>query len=167
MTETEKMQLAIRWASLPTDRRGRKIGVTALEVRRLGVPKVVVQHDGAPPHVGKDAEARIDEFGATLDPPIVINRQPSQSPDTNICDIAFFRALASCVAKRRRLLDRARFDLEQLAKDVEAAFLEYKVSTLDQMWSYKSELMKKIIEAEGGNWYDKRSGRTATGQIRN
>ena len=34
------------------------------------------------------------------------------------------------------------------------------------MWAYKSELMKTIVEADGGNWYDKRSNRLATGQKR-
>ena len=69
-------------------------------------PMVTVQHDGAPPHVGKHAEVLIDEFGATLDPPIKIKRQPSQSPNTNICDLAFFRALGSSVAKRRRGIEK-------------------------------------------------------------
>ena len=72
------------------------------------------------------------------------------------------------VAKRRRGIERGKvqFDLERLAADVEAAFKAYSVDTLDHMWAYKSELMLKIIEAEGGNWYDKRSGKTATGQKR-
>ena len=61
---------------------------------------VVVQHDGAPPHVGKGAEKQIDDFGETLDPPIKIKRQPasaSQSPDTNICDLSFFWALGNAI----------------------------------------------------------------------
>ena len=33
------------------------------------------------------------------------------------------------------------------------------------MWAYKSEVMLKIIEAEGGNWYDKRRGKTAKGAL--
>ena len=71
-----------------------------------------------------------------------------------MCDIAFFRALATCVAKRRRGLERGKtqFDLERLADDVQAAFKAYSHDTLDQMWAYKSELMKKIVEADGGNW---------------
>ena len=69
--------------------------------RPLGVKQVTVQHDGAPPHVGKHSEVLIDEFGAMLDPPIKIMRQPSQSPDTNICDLSFFRALGAQVSKLR------------------------------------------------------------------
>jgi len=120
--------------------------------------KVTVQHDGAPPHVGKGAEADIDKAGKKLKPPVQIVRQPSQSPDTNICDLSFFRALASCVAKRRRGLEKQRlqFNLEQLAADVRAAYDEYSVEKIEQMWAYKSIIMQKIIDADGGNWYDRR-----------
>ena len=65
-------------------------------------------NDGAPPHVGKDAEARIDAAGKKLRPPVKVIRQPSQSPDCNLCDLSFFRALASCVAKRRRGLEKGK-----------------------------------------------------------
>ena len=142
--------------------------VIADAYRPLGVTQVTVQHDGAPPHVGKDAEARIDEVGARLTPRIKILRQPSQSPDTNICDLAFFRALASTVAKRRRGIEKQKlqFDLERLQEDVEAAFKAYPAETLEGMWAYKSEVMQKIIEADGGNWYDKRRGTDAQGRKR-
>ena len=136
--------------------------------RRRGVGKVVVQHDGAPPHVGKDAEARINKAAKKLRPPIEIIRQPSQSPDTNICDLSFFRALASCVAKRRRGLERQRlqFDLTQLADDVRKAYAEYSVEKIDQMWAYKSVIMQKIIDAEGKNDYDKRRPKTGEKRAR-
>lgn len=132
------------------------------------VKVVTVQHDGAPPHVGKHAECLIDEFGATLDPPVKIRRQPAQSPDTNICDLAFFRALACLVSKRRRGLAtrHAQFDLDQLSADVQQAFEDYDPETLDSMWAYKSEVMQKIVEAKGGNWYNQRRGRTADGKKR-
>eukprot|EP00908_Phaeocystis_cordata_P022995 Transcript_5426.p1 GENE.Transcript_5426~~Transcript_5426.p1 ORF type:complete len:449 (-),score=91.39 Transcript_5426:187-1533(-) len=126
--------------------------------RPFGVPCVTVQHDGAPPHVGKGAEGRIDEFGATLEPPIKIKRQPSQSPDTNILDLSFFRALAASVHKLRRGDDirKVQFDLQKLSDDVVAAYDAYPPTTIEKMWSYKSVVMQKIIEAEGGNFYDRR-----------
>ena len=134
----------------------------------IGVPLVVVQHDGAPPHVGKHAELLINEFGATLDPPIKTRRQPSQSPDTNICDLSFFRSLAASVAKRRHGAEtrHVQFDLNQLSEDVSAAYEAYTTDTLDGMWAYKSEIMQKIIEADGGNWYNKRRGLDAHGRKR-
>ena len=48
------------------------------------------------------------------------------------------------------------FDLEQLAADVRAAFEAYSPDTLDSMWAYKSEIMQKIINCNGGNCYDRR-----------
>ena len=89
--------------------------------RVTGVREVTVQHDGAPPHVGKDAEGKIDNAGKKLRPKIKILRQPSQLPDFNLCDLSFFRALASLIAKRRRGLDKQRlqFDIERLVDDVE------------------------------------------------
>ena len=46
------------------------------------------------------------------------------------------------------------------------AFAAYSPDTLDGMWAYKSEVMQKIIEAEGGNWYDKRKRTDAHGRKR-
>ncbi len=72
------------------------------------------------------------------------------------------------VAKRRRGIEKGRtqFDLDQLSKDVMEAFAAYSPDTLDGMWAYKSEVMQKIVEAEGGNWYDKRRGGDAHGHKR-
>ena len=55
-------------------------------------------------------------------------------------------------------MDRAKlqFDIDRLAEDVEAAYKAYSVDTIDKMWAYKSEVMKKIIECNGGNCYDRR-----------
>ena len=48
------------------------------------------------------------------------------------------------------------FDLEQLAADVKAAFASYDTNTIENMWAYKSVIMQKIIDADGGNFYDRR-----------
>ena len=122
-------------------------------------PRVVVQHDGAPGHTGKGVEERLNAFGATLDPPVEIRRQPSQSPDTNILDLSFFRALAASIAKRRRGVEllHDQFNLDKLAAEVEAAYWAYSVDTLEKMWAYKSIIMKKIVEFKGVNCYDRRS----------
>ena len=115
--------------------------------------EVVYQHDGARPHTGEDVEARLNEFGAKLRPKIRVVRQPPNSPDTNICDLALFRALAVAVHKRLRTTSHTTlFDLERLVKDVEAAFKEYDADTLDSMWDYKTYVMEQIA-IDGGNTY--------------
>ena len=78
--------------------------------------------------------------------------QPAQSPDVNICDLAFFRALACALRKRRTAL----FDLDKLAADSHAAFNDYSSETLEEMWAYKTIIMDRIIESKGGNDYDRR-----------
>ena len=45
-------------------------------------------------------------------------------------------------------------------------FLESLRHILDEMWAYKSEIMQKIIEADGGNWYNQRRGTDARGRKR-
>ena len=53
--------------------------------------------------------------------------------------------------------------MDQLVKDVHEAYEAYDVDKIEQMWSYKMEIMRKIIEADGGNWYNKRRGKSARG----
>ena len=66
-------------------------------------------------------------------------QQPAQSPDFNICDLAFFRALAVAVRKRRRSTMRGpkRFDIPTLVEDVDTAFEEYPPEQLETMWQHK------------------------------
>ena len=94
--------------------------------------KVTVQHDGAPGH--SSTEKLLVEAGRKRkrgEPLIELVRQPAQSPDFNICDLAFFRALGVAVRKRRRSTMRGakRFDVDQLAEYVHVymyqAFLDY------------------------------------------
>ena len=50
----------------------------------------------------------------------------------------------------------ALFDLDKLAADSHAAFNDYSSETLEVMWAYKTIIMDRIIESEGGNDYDRR-----------
>lgn len=77
--------------------------------------------------------------------------QPAQSPDLNICDLAFFRALSAAVRKARR--GNRSFNIDQLVQDVLEAFHAYEPAHLEKMWQTKTSVMKKIIAAEGGNEY--------------
>ena len=90
-------------------------------------------------------------MGAKLSPQIEVVTQPAQSPDLNICDLAFFRALGAAVRKLRR--GRRSFDLDQLVQDVFEAFHAYDPKHLEKMWQTKTSVMKKVIAAKGGNMY--------------
>jgi hypothetical protein len=126
-----------------------------------GEAKVIVQHDGAPGHGAKATAQLLAEAGrkrARGEPIIEIVQQPAQSPDFNICDLAFFRALSVAVRKRRREMMRGprRFDIDQLVEDVMQAFEDYPPEQLEKMWQHKSYVMKAVLTTTpkaGGNNY--------------
>ena len=78
----------------------------ALVLRYPNATRIEVQQDGAPVHTQKRKDGtepmtdRLNAYGATLSPPIEVYTQPPQSPDFNINDLAFFRALSCAVQKR-------------------------------------------------------------------
>ena len=88
-----------------------------------------------------------------LIPDIVVTTQPAQSPDTNICDLAFFSASQTAVQKRRREQGHA-FDVDKLEDDVEKVFNQYPNEKLRAMWDTKAKVLQKIVHAEGGYNYN-------------
>ena len=62
----------------------------------------------------------LNEYGATCSPPIEVVTQPAQSPDLNINDLAFFRALG-CAVRKLRTGTRS-FCKEKLVADVKQAW---------------------------------------------
>jgi hypothetical protein len=64
---------------------------------------VYVQHDNAPAHVGKDVVNRIltEVNKNNAVPNIIIENQPANSPDTNVCDLGLFRSMKTEVRKLR------------------------------------------------------------------
>ena len=98
------------------------------------------------------------------EPLIEIVQQPAQSPDFNLCDLAFFRALSVAVRKRRRATTRGpkRFDVEQLVDDVYEAFKEYPPDQIEKMWRHKSYVMGAVLETKpkkGGSNYPRHDGK--------
>ena len=77
--------------------------------KHMRVREVTMQQDGARCHTQKKKDGfeamtqKLNAAGAKLRPRIKVVTQPAQSPDVNICDLAFFRALACALRKRRRL----------------------------------------------------------------
>ena len=96
------------------------------------IKKVIVQQDGASPHTGQDTVAKLNAIGAKLSPKIVVITQPAQSPDMNINDLAFFRALDTAVRKQRRG-ESNEFDKDKLVADVLKAHAGYPSEQLEKM----------------------------------
>ena len=105
-----------------------------------GIMKVTVQQDGAKPHTGQDAVKKMNAIGAKLTPAITVITQPAQSPDFNVNDLAFFRALDVRVRKLRRGKGNS-FDKDVLVRDVEAAHAEFASETIERMFAYKEKVM--------------------------
>ena len=97
---------------------------------------IIVQQDGARPHTGQDMEERLNIEGACGFPQIKVITQPAQSPDLNICDLAFFSALATAVRKVRR--GKRSFEIEQLVSDVYEALDDYPSAKIEKMWQTRS-----------------------------
>ena len=78
--------------------------------KHMRVREVTMQQDGARCHTQKKKDGfeamtqKLNAAGAKLRPRIKVVTQPAQSPDVNICDLAFFRALACALRKRRRVV---------------------------------------------------------------
>ena len=133
------------------------------------VGKVVVQLDNAPPHVGRDTVGVLSRRFAELKrnmchgqrarvdvsqvPDVELVTQSANSPDVNLCDLAFFSASTVMLRKRRRTHGRA-FDILKLEKDVKQVFYDYPQEKLRKMWNTKADVLKKIVYCKGKNNYE-------------
>ena len=83
--------------------------------KHMRVREVTMQQDGARCHTDTQKKKagfeamtqKLNAAGAKLRPRIKVATQPAQSPDVNICDLAFFRALACALRKRRHVASGA------------------------------------------------------------
>ena len=118
--------------------------------------KVIVQQDGARPHTGQYAVKKMNAIGARLTPAITAITQPAQSPDFNVNDLAFFRALDVRVRKPRRGKGNS-FDKDVLVCDEEAAHAEFPSETIERMFAYKEKVMDVVLKppCDGGNDYER------------
>ena len=106
----------------------------------MRVREVTLQQVGARCHTQKKKDGdeamtkKLNAAGAKLRPHIKVVTQPAQSPDVNICDLAFFRAPTCALRKRRRVAwgasRTALFDPDKLAADSHAACNDYSPETL-------------------------------------
>ena len=91
------------------------------------------------------------------EPRIEMVEQPAQSPDFNLCDLAFLRALACAVRKRRRVGPgkKRSFDLKELADDVKAEFDDYPAEKIEDMVQYLHYVLNESLKTDpkGGNDY--------------
>ena len=107
--------------------------------------RIQLQQDGAKSHIREDDvefKEAVDEIGLNL----TVFTQSPNSPDTNILDLVFFRAIQwfnnDCPANE-----------EELIKLVEKAYGEYPFCKLNHVWLTLQSCLNMIIENDGGNDY--------------
>ena len=84
----------------------------------------------------------VDDIGLNL----TVYTQLPNSPDTNILDLGFFRAIQS-------FNDDCPINEEELIKSVEKAYGEYPLHKLNHGWLTLWSCFNMIIENDGGNDY--------------
>ena len=105
--------------------------------------RIWLQQDGTKSHILDDDEEfkeAVDDIGLNL----TVYTQSPNSPDTNILDLGFFRAIQSfnndCLANE-----------EELIKSVEKAYGEYPMCKLNHGWLTLQSCFNMTIENDGGN----------------
>ena len=107
--------------------------------------RIWLQQDGAKSHIlddNKEFKEVVDDIGLNL---TVYTRLPN-SPDTNILDLGFFRAIQS-------FNDDCPANEEEFIKSVEKAYGEYPMCKLNHVWLTLQSCFNMIIENDGGNDY--------------
>ena len=109
-----------------------------------------VQQDNASPHTCQNSIAilnRSGNYSRILDVKIQIEKQESNSPDTNGNDLAFFPSCASMVSKRKTRT------LDMLVDEVTTCYDEYPSHKLARVFSYKNVVLNEIIKYKGNNTF--------------
>ena len=107
-----------------------------------------IQQDGAKSHI-KDGDMYFVEFLRSMKELGVraeFFTQAPNSPDTNICDLGFFRAIQSC----NLIVGSSE---AQLLESVQNAFDSYPRDRLNHTWLTLQSCFNEIIKAGGGNDY--------------
>ncbi|KAL7575060.1 hypothetical protein ACA910_000431 [Epithemia clementina (nom. ined.)] len=107
---------------------------------------ICIQQDGAKAHIEEnDPEFRQALDDAGLFETRIFNQAPN-SPDTNVNDLGFLRAIQSAN-------DGVSANEAELIKNVQTAFTNYSKERLNKVWLTLQSCFNEIIEANGGNDY--------------
>ena len=107
--------------------------------------RIRLQQDGAKSHILED-NVEFKEVVAEIGLNLTVFTQSPNSPDTNILDLGFFRAIQS-------FNDDCPANEEELIKLVEKTYGEYPYHKLNRVWLTLQSCLNMIIENDGGNDY--------------
>jgi hypothetical protein len=118
------------------------------EVYPEGVIKL--QFDNAPGHTGHNNLARIEQYIVEKNLEIELVKQPANSPDLNMCDLAFFRSLDCRAEAIKRDLKNAQ-GIDKIFQSVQVAFEEYDGDTLASCYGHLYAVYNAILAHDGDN----------------
>ena len=104
-----------------------------------------MQQDGAKSHILED-DVEFKEVVGEIGLNLTVFTQSPNSPNTNILDLGFFRAILS-------FNDDCPANEEELIKSIEKAYDEYPFRKLNCVWLTLQSGLSMIIENDGGNEY--------------
>ena len=105
-----------------------------------------MQQDGPNTHIKPDDELFLMQLDAMgLKGKIKLVTQPPNSPDTNVNDLGFFRALQSLAWKKTAA------DVPQLINNVITSYQTYDPKKLNRIWLSLMGVLNQIIESNGNN----------------
>ncbi|XP_057803284.1 uncharacterized protein LOC131018588 [Salvia miltiorrhiza] len=112
-----------------------------------GASKVtLIQQDNAKPHLKSD-DLELIEAGNSDGFNISLMSQPPNSPDTNINDLGFFRAIQSLKD------EKSAYNVDQLVEHVKNAFEELSAYTINNVFLTLQCCLGEIMKEKGGNNY--------------
>ena len=107
-----------------------------------------MQQDGAKSHIHPTDEAFLAGLAALgVENKLLLYTQPANSPDTNINDLGFFRALQSMF---HRLCPN---DEQQIIEYVQETYNEYDYKKINYIWLTLMGCYNEIIRCHGDNNY--------------
>ena len=106
---------------------------------------VRLQQDGARPHTAGGLVTRVEAAALALGIDLIVETQPAQSPDLNLCDLSIF---ASLQAQQRR---KRTTTVKGLVDAVAAVWAAYDWQTIERAWFVLFGVYDLILQCEGDN----------------
>jgi hypothetical protein len=107
-----------------------------------------VQQDGAPTHIDPDDDLLLQGLQQlNIEDKVLLYTQPANSPDVNINDLGFFRALQALYQKTTPA------NVGEIIAQVQQAYNDYDYNKINRIWLSLQCCLNEIIKHHGNNDY--------------
>ena len=114
--------------------------------QNLSKEVIFIQQDNAKPHIEADDESWITAC-QQQNVQLTIDCQPPNSPDLNVLDLGFFRAIQSIQYQK------SASSIDELIFAVETAFEELSSESLNDVFLTLQSVLIEILKYDGGNHF--------------